>query len=168
MFSWWEPWTKDFPRWRTDGRKFYVKDRASKEAARRYFSTKVFVAGAGKVFSFKEIREDDKFFDDAPSAKWILLNDEPLKRQIQEFGKFPIGTKFDNGQPRLLVTAVDIAEGITVTFDSYKKADGKRKTGYYPGRKYGHTKEGKYSNNNKDCNNNANSPKDISEVRRLL
>jgi predicted acylesterase/phospholipase RssA len=67
-----------------------------------------------------------------------LLNDEPLKKKIQEFGKFPIGTGFDKGQPRLLVTAVDIAEGITVTFDSYKKSDGKRKTVYYPRGKYGH------------------------------
>jgi NTE family protein len=140
MFSWWGPWTKDFNWWRTDGRKIYIKDRASKEAARRYYSTKVFVAGAGKVFSLKGIRDDDKFFDEAPNAKWFLLNDEPLKRQIQEFGKFPIGTRFDNRQPRLLVTAVDIAEGITVAFDSYKKADGKRKTVYYPKGKYGHKK----------------------------
>jgi NTE family protein len=148
MFSWWGPWTKEFPWWRLDGKKIPIKDLASKEAARRYYSTKVFVAGAGKVFSLKGIRDDYKFFDEAPNAKWFLLNDEPLKKQIEEFGKFPIGTRFDKGQPRLLVTAVDIAEGITVTFDSYKKSDGKRKTVYYPRGKYGHKKEDEYSNNN--------------------
>ena len=28
-----------------------------------------------------------------------------------------------------------------MTFDSYKKSDGKRKTVYYPGRKYGRKKD---------------------------
>ena len=55
-------------------------------------------------------------------------------------------------QPRLLVTAVDIAEGIAVTFDSYKKSDGKRKTVYYPGTKYGHRKQQQYKDNNNDKN----------------
>ena len=137
MFSWWRPWTKEFPWWGPEGRKINIKNLASKEAARRYYSAKVLVTGAGKVFSLKVIRDDDKFFDETPNAKWFLLNDEPLKKQIEEFGKFPIGTRFDKGQPRLLVTAVDIAEGIVVTFDSYKKTDGKRKTVYYSRRKYG-------------------------------
>ena len=50
-------------------------------------------------------------------ARRIILNEEPLKKLIENFGKFPIGTCIDKGEPRLLVTAVDIAEGITVTFD---------------------------------------------------
>ena len=68
-------------------------------------------------------------------------HDIPLQLQIEAFGDFPIATSLDKGEPRLLVTAVDIAEGITVTFDSYKKSDGKRKTVYYPGRKYGRKKD---------------------------
>lgn len=92
-------------------------------------------------------RPDLKFFDD--EAKWFVFNDEPLQKQIEIFGTFPIGTSFDKGEPRLLITAVDIAEGITVTFDSYKKSDGKRKTVYYSGRKYGHKKE-EYRSNEKD------------------
>ena len=51
-------------------------------------------------------------------ARRIILNEEPLKKLIENFGKFPIGTCIDKGEPRLLVTAVDIAEGITVTFDT--------------------------------------------------
>jgi predicted acylesterase/phospholipase RssA len=162
IFSWWAPWTKESPSWAPytkekwtkkrlqDGKNINTEDLASEEAARRYYSTKVFVAGAGKVFSFKGTRDDDKFFDEDLTAKWILLNDEPLKKQIEMFGEFPIGTSFENAQPRLLITAVDIAEGVTVTFDSYKKSDGKRKTVYYSGEKYGCKKEDEHSNNNNE------------------
>jgi len=45
---------------------------------------------------------------------------------------------------------VDIAEGKTVTFDSYKKSDGKRKTVYLPGKKYGHIKNSKYFDRKED------------------
>jgi NTE family protein len=79
-----------------------------------------------------------------------MPNDEPLKKLIEDFGKFPIGTCFDKGEPRLLVTAVDIAEGITVTFDSYKKSDSKRKTEYRSGEKYGRTKNCKYLDRKED------------------
>jgi NTE family protein len=96
------------------------------------------------VFSTKgKARPDLKFFDDEDIAKWFVFNEEPLQKQIEIFGTFPIGTSFDKGEPRLLVTAVDIAEGITVTFDSYKKSDGKRKTVYYSGGKYGRKKYSK-------------------------
>ena len=153
MFSWWEPWTKEFPYWGHDGKKIYkdISNLASKEAARRYYSTKVFVSGAGKVFSVKDIRDDNKFLDsDLPR---VMLNDEPLKKLIENFGKFPIGTCIDKGEPRLLVTAVDIAEGKTVTFDSYKKSDGKRKTVYLPGKKYGRIKNSKYFDRKEDHSN---------------
>jgi hypothetical protein len=101
------------------------------------------------VFSSKGIRPDYKFFDNQDIAKWVVLNDEPLQKQLETFGTFPIGTSFDRGEPRLLITAVDIAEGITVTFDSYKKSDGKRKTVYYSGGKYGRKKE-EYKSKDKD------------------
>jgi hypothetical protein len=55
MFSWWGPWTKEFRNWGQDGKKIVSKF-ASREAARRYYSTKVFVPGAGKVFSFKRYK----------------------------------------------------------------------------------------------------------------
>ena len=73
--------------------------------------------------------------------------------RIENFGKFPIGTCIDKGEPRLLVTAVDIAEGVTVTFDSDKKSDGKRKTVYSPGEKYRHIKNSKYFDRKEDDSN---------------
>jgi NTE family protein len=80
----------------------------------------------------------------------FVLNDAPLREQIDLFGDLPIATSFDKGEPRLLVTAVDIAEGIAVTFDSYKKLDGKRKTVYHPARKYGWRKKEQYNNDKDD------------------
>ena len=43
--------------------------------------------------------------------------------------RFPISTSYEDNQPRLILTAVDVAEGIPVTFDSYPKEDGHRYTG---------------------------------------
>jgi NTE family protein len=134
FFPWWKPWTEDNSR---DKKTINAKDLASEEAARRYFSTKEFVYSGKKVFSIKYVRPDSKFLDQDPLANWVVLNDAPLQSQIELFGDFPIATQFDKGEPRLLLTAVDIAEGVAVTFDSYKKADGKRNTVYYLGAKYG-------------------------------
>jgi NTE family protein len=147
IFPWWKPWTKDSPQWAPRAKEtttsteknMNTKDLASEEAARRYYSAKEFVSKGKKVFSSKEIRPDNKFFDQ--NATWYMLNDVPLQLQIEAFRDFSIATRFDKGEPRLLVTAVDIAEGETVVFDSYKKSDGKRKTVYYPGRKYGQKKD---------------------------
>ena len=71
---------------------------------------------------------------------WFLHNTNPLRESIRKYAKFPIATTFkgkdgqDQGQrqqePRLLIFSVDVAEGITVRFDSYGKADGSRKSEY--------------------------------------
>ena len=158
IFPWWKPWTKDVPRWALcakqttlqDEGKIDTSDLASEEAARRYYSTKEFVFQGKKVFSIKDFRPDKKFLDKSELSTWIVLNDIPLREQIELFGGFPIATRFDKRQPRLLVTAVDIAEGIPVTFDSYKKLGGKRKTVYYPRTKYGRRKQEEQNNNNND------------------
>jgi NTE family protein len=55
---------------------------------------------------------------------------EPLRRSLERFAKFPIATTKEDDQPRLLLVAVDVADGVPVTFDSYPKADGSRKTEY--------------------------------------
>ena len=101
---------------------------------------------------------DDRFFDNFYQAKgpnddnqdckdpnckkpnflnnvWFPHSDKPLQESIQKYAKFPIATDFhanDHGQrqPRLLVFSVDVAEGVTVAFDSYPKADGSRKSEY--------------------------------------
>ena len=44
--------------------------------------------------------------------------------------KFPIKTISDQNQPRLLLVSVDVLEGAVVTFDSYPKLDGIRKSEY--------------------------------------
>ena len=71
-----------------------------------------------------------------------------IKLGKERIGEFPIATSFERNQPRLLITALDTAEGVTVTFDSYKKEDGTMKTIYWPGRKYGYTNKGVHANNN--------------------
>jgi NTE family protein len=53
-----------------------------------------------------------------------------LQETIRHFVDFPIATKFSEKQPRLLVFSVDVLEGQTITFDSYEKADGIRKSVY--------------------------------------
>ena len=94
---------------------------ASAEAARRYYSVKEFLqSGVDKVFSpILPPKEDEKFFD--PQNKRMLYNKQPLQNSIEKFAKFPIATNYDKGEPRLLVVSTDVAEGTTVTFDSYEK-----------------------------------------------
>lgn len=150
MFHWWHPWRKE----RCDNENnlyTMMGSLASEELARRYYSTKVFVFGGKKVFCAKDVRPDFKFWDE--NNKRIVLNDLPLQERIKEFGEFPIATSFERNQPRLLITALDIAEGVTVTFDSYKKEDGTMKTTYLSGTKYGYIKNGVHTNNNKSKNN---------------
>jgi NTE family protein len=108
---------------------------ASKEAARRYYVTKELLwSGAERVFSVPEIIYDEKFFDQSNIG--YRYSNKPLKDTIQGkegtegFAKFPIETKFDDSEPRLLVISVDVQEGATVAFDSYPDKDGSRKTEY--------------------------------------
>lgn len=103
---------------------------ASEESARRYYSTKEFMlTGVQHVFSSAIARPDTKFFD--PLNTWYMYNNQPLKESLEKFAKFPIATSFESGQPRLLITSVDVQESATVTFDSYEKsADGTRKSEY--------------------------------------
>jgi predicted acylesterase/phospholipase RssA len=155
MFAWWKPWKDKWNEKKIEGI-------ASEELARRYYSTKYFVFHGKKVFSTKEIRPDFKFLDG--DNKQLILNDLPLQERIKEFGAFPIATSFENNQPRLLITALDIAEGITVTFDSYKKEDGTMKTTYFPGRKYGYTKKGLDTNNNNNNKSKKNEEDDSDPI----
>ena len=102
---------------------------ASGESARRYYSTKEFIfRGVPNVFRPKIPKPDNRFFD--PSNTWYVYDNEPLKQSLEKFAKFPISTSFENNEPRLLLVAVDIQEGVPVVFDSYEKEDGTRKSGY--------------------------------------
>ena len=116
---------------------------ASGESARRHFSTKEFILrGVPNVFVPKTPLLDNRFFD--PSNTWYIYDNRPLKASLEKFAKFPISTNFENGEPRLLLVAVDVQEATPVVFDSYEKADGTRKSEY--GR-YGRLK---YTDSTKD------------------
>jgi len=71
---------------------------------------------------------DNKYFDS--DNVWYRYSNEPLKKSLERFVKFPIATTQEANQPRLLLVAVDVAEGIPVTFDSYPTEDGTRKSDY--------------------------------------
>jgi NTE family protein len=102
---------------------------ASGEAARRYYATKQFgMSGVSNVFLPLPPLADDKFFD--PMNMWFRYDNDPLKKSLERFVKFPIATSFDKGQPRLLLVAVDVQEGMPVLFDSYEQSDGSRKSEY--------------------------------------
>ena len=99
------------------------------ETARRYYSSKEFaITGAPNVFSPPHAEQDRKFLD--PANRWYRYDNQPLKKSLERFAKFPIATCQEDNQPRLLLTAVDVAEGSPVVFDSYPKKDGTRKTEY--------------------------------------
>ena len=103
---------------------------ASEESARRYYSVKEF-SKSGVKNVFKPIytpKQDNRYYDS--QNQWQVYDNQPLRKSIEKFAKFPIATSFDKGEPRLLVISVDAAEGTTVTFDSYESEQGKRETEY--------------------------------------
>ena len=102
---------------------------ASGESARRYFTTKEFILkGVPNVFVPMMPLLDNRFFD--PLNTWYIYDNRPLKESLEKFAKFPISTSFENGEPRLLLVAVDVQAATPVVFDSYEKEDGTRKTEY--------------------------------------
>jgi NTE family protein len=124
-----------------------VTTAASEEAARQYYSVKSLLLDQvkNKMYSVCKPQNDTKFFDDTPlngqpnylNNDWYLHSTLPLRKSIKKYAKFPIATEFSNThgqkqrqQPRLLIFSVDVAEGVTVTFDSYPKADESRKSVY--------------------------------------
>ncbi len=115
--EWWNYWH------------YFNKDLASSESARRYYDTKQFMfRGVPNVFTPSKMLEDRRFLD--PLNTQYLYSNEPLKRSLEKFAKFPIATSYQNNEPRLLLVSVDVQEGSTVVFDSYEKEDGTRKTEY--------------------------------------
>ena len=117
MMSWWGYWNK-----------FFI-DVAKGETARRYYSSKEFaITGAPHVFSSPHAELDKKFFD--PLNSWYRYDNQPLKKSLEKFAKFPIATSREDNQPRLLLVTVDVMESLPVVFDSYTKENGTRESGY--------------------------------------
>jgi len=100
---------------------------ATQEGARRYYSVKEFLkSGVENVFRpIYPPKEDNRFFDS--QNKWLIYDKTPLRKSIEQYAKFPISTSFEKGEPRLLVISVNIEEGISTTFDSYKNSSGDKK-----------------------------------------
>ena len=114
--QWWNFWN-------------YYNNTATSEAARRYYSTKRFMfEGVPHVFTPPKALGDRKFLD--PLNTWYLFSNEPLKKSLEKFAKFPIATSYEENEPRLLLVSIDVQDGTAVVFDSYKKDDGTRKTEY--------------------------------------
>jgi predicted acylesterase/phospholipase RssA len=116
---------------------------ASEEAARRYYSVLKLILNLTRNNMYYQCNtiDDTKYFF-KPPVPWILHSSKPLQESIEKYANFPIATTFSNNndlksaqQPRLLVFSVDVSEGMTVTFDSYPKKDGRRRSTYGKGNK---------------------------------
>lgn len=108
-------------RWETY-RKFN-ESAALPEAARRWYATRQFLQyGAENVFKAPIEIRDEKFFDRFNT--WYQYDNSPLRNSLTGCECFPIASRLDKLHPRLLMVAVDVKDGVAVTFDSYKKSDG--------------------------------------------
>lgn len=107
---------------------------ASEEAARRYYSVKHYFIWGNNTFTPLLPRLDYRFCDNFPFYEgfpnipniWIHGQNLPLRDRLENKGKdgrkfanFPITTKFEDKEPRLITVTVDVEEGNAVTFDSY-------------------------------------------------
>jgi NTE family protein len=95
-------------------------NKATGEAARRYYSAKEFLySGAPKVFSHYTKESDERFYDNfwPVTNEWYRYNNRELKESIKGHAVFPIHTSLND--PRLLMVAVDVQQGEQVTFDSH-------------------------------------------------
>jgi NTE family protein len=131
--------TPDYSEWWDDTRKEKRMFTASPEAARRYYSVKAYLKyGTPNVCSPPILDCELKFGD--PDNMWYVHDSSPLQSTIERYSKgenskdLRIATSWEKRQPRLLVIAVDVAEGKTVTFDSYhKEAEKGPKNSLYEG-----------------------------------
>lgn len=102
---------------------------ATGEAARRYYSVReLLFYGSRNISGSPTIIADGKFLDSLNT--WYLYDSKPLEDLLTRkyLTEFPLKTSL--GQPRLLLVSVDIEESTAVTFDSYEKDGGIRKTEY--------------------------------------
>jgi predicted acylesterase/phospholipase RssA len=126
--KWW--WAKKNPHMPNIG--------ATEEAAKKYYSVKeYFKHGTPNVCWPLPPIPDVRFAD--PDNTWFVNSSEPLQKTIERYSKVEnnenlrIATNWNNKEPRLLVVSVDIAEGKTVTFDSYHKKDENSEDSVYEG-----------------------------------
>lgn len=98
---------------------------ADAESARRFWSIFEFsftTMGVPKMY--RPVPEwGSKFLNPfADFLPWWRYDYTPLRKYLSEFVDFPIKTSFEKGQPRLLLTSVDVQDYTTaIVFDSYEK-----------------------------------------------
>ncbi len=91
---------------------------AAGEAARKYYSTVQFAAtGVPNVFSPPGFEANTNYLDFRSAGFSYSL--APLAESIKRFVHFPLRTSITLGEPRLLLTSVDVKEASPVRFDSY-------------------------------------------------
>lgn len=98
---------------------------ADAESARRFWSIFEFAfSPRGVTNMYKSIPQmGSKFLNPFTDfLPWWRYDYTPLRNYLSEFIDFPIKTSLEKGQPRLLLTSVDIQDYTTpVVFDSYEK-----------------------------------------------
>jgi hypothetical protein len=70
----------------------------------------------------------NKYFDSQNILP--IYSNQPLKDSLERYAKFLIATSSHLNHPRLQLVSVDMLEGAVVTFDSYPKVGGIRKSEY--------------------------------------
>jgi NTE family protein len=126
----------DFSNWWVKDENLQNQTTASEEGLRKYYSVKeYFMHGIPRVCTPPLIRHLDKKFGDQRDNLWLHRSIQPLENTIMrhsksddendgdDIKKFMISTSWEKKQPRLLVCAVDVSEGNTVTFDSYYREE---------------------------------------------
>ncbi|HEX7032417.1 MAG TPA: patatin-like phospholipase family protein, partial [Nitrososphaera sp.] len=98
---------------------------ADAETARRFWSIFEFSFTAmGVPHMYRPIPQwGSKYFNPFTDfLPWWKYDYEPLREYLSSFVNFPIKTSFEKGQPRLLLTSVDVQDYTSaVVFDSYEK-----------------------------------------------
>lgn len=108
-----------------DNMKILNQDLTDAENARRFWSIFEFAfSPRGVPNMFKSVPHlGSKFLNPFTDfLPWWKYDFTPLKNYLSKFVNFPIKTRIEDGQSRLLLTSVDIQDfSSTVVFDSYEK-----------------------------------------------
>jgi NTE family protein len=114
-----------FVRYSWDCMRILNPNLADTENARRFWSIFEFAfTPRGVPNMFKSVPHmGSKFLNPFTDfLPWWKYDFAPLKNYLSKFVDFPIKTRLEEGQPRLLLTSVDIQDfSSTVVFDSYEK-----------------------------------------------
>src|SRR5215213_3625649 len=90
-----------------DSFRYFYRDMAKEEAARRYYSVKeLLMTGAKNVFSNPSTIPDKEFLD--PTNTSYLYNNEPLRKLLENKYLKGFSLKTEPPEPRLLIVTVEM------------------------------------------------------------